>query len=224
MREIEVKGGNADINKLLSYGFVKKDDGYAYSCFLANGLLKMNVILSNKKLFAELIDEESEEYTLHLIKGTSGSFVGLIKYEYESKIDDIFKNCFDTEIFKSMQTKEIIKYVENKYSGALEFLWEKFPDNAIARRNDNKKWYLALLTVSKRKLGINSDEKIEIIDLRMKTEEIEKIVDNKKYFLGYHMNKKHWITIPLDNSVPTAELLSRIDESYILAQNNKSLH
>lgn len=217
MKEIEIKGRKANISKLLTYGFVKEDDGYAYSCFLADGQLKMNVILLNEGLFAKLIDEEGEEYTLHLIKGTSGSFVGMVKYEYESKIEDILKNCFDTEIFKSTQAKEIIKYVENKYGDDLEFLWQKFPDNAVVRRKDNKKWYLALLTVSKRKLGINSDEKIEIIDLRMKSEEIENVVDNKKYFLGYHMNKKHWITILLDSSLPTEEILSRIDESFNLA-------
>ena len=111
----------------------------------------------------------------------------------------------------------IIEYVRKKYGDELEFLWEKFPDNAIWRRKDNKKWYGALLTVSKRKLGIDSDEIIEIIDLRMKPEDIEKRVDMKKYFPGYHMNKKHWITICLDKTVPYEEICSRIDESYVLA-------
>lgn len=31
---------------------------------------------------------------------------------------------------------------------------------------------------------------------------------------GYHMNKKHWNTIILDGSVPTAELERMIDHSY----------
>ena len=38
------------------------------------------------------------------------------------------------------------------YCDELEFLWQKFPDNAVWRRKDNKKWYGALLTVSKEKL------------------------------------------------------------------------
>ncbi len=33
---------------------------------------------------------------------------------------------------------------------------------------------------------------------------------------GYHMNKKHWNTILLDNSVPDAELTVMIDDSYDL--------
>ena len=33
---------------------------------------------------------------------------------------------------------------------------------------------------------------------------------------GYHMNKEHWNTISLDESIPEEELLSWIDESYTL--------
>ena len=49
-------------------------------------------------------------------------------------------------------------------------------------------------------------------------ENIEKIVDNERYFLAYHMNKKHWITICLDSSVDFNEICTRIDESYNLAK------
>jgi len=33
---------------------------------------------------------------------------------------------------------------------------------------------------------------------------------------GYHMNKKHWNTIIMDDSVPEDELLAMIDDSYDL--------
>ena len=33
---------------------------------------------------------------------------------------------------------------------------------------------------------------------------------------GYHMNKKHWNTITLDNSIPDEEILTIIDDSYDL--------
>jgi predicted DNA-binding protein (MmcQ/YjbR family) len=37
---------------------------------------------------------------------------------------------------------------------------------------------------------------------------------------GYHMNKKHWNTITIDNSIPENELLGMIDHSYQLVVNN----
>lgn len=37
---------------------------------------------------------------------------------------------------------------------------------------------------------------------------------------GYHMNKEHWNTIVLDGSIPEEELLSWIDEAYLLVRSN----
>lgn len=71
-----------------------------------------------------------------------------------------------------------------------------------------------MLTVAKNKLGLDSEEKVEIIDLKILPEDIEKVVDNEKYFLGYHMNKKHWFTIILDGSVPMEKIFKYIDKSY----------
>ena len=74
------------------------------------------------------------------------------------------------------------------------------------------------MTVSKQKLGLASNETVEIIDLRGKPETIATFIDRKKYFPGYHMNKKHWFTICLDGSVPVEDIFNHLDESYLLAR------
>ena len=68
--------------------------------------------------------------------------------------------------------------------------------------------YGALLVVKENKLGIKSDKFVEIIDLRFQKENIHKIIDNNRFYPGYHMNKNNWITIKLDNSVETKRFLS----------------
>ena len=72
------------------------------------------------------------------------------------------------------------------------------------------------MTITKRKLGIDSDDIIEIIDIKHPTDRIENIIDNINIFKGYHMNKKHWITIILDNKIEDKILFKLIDTSYIL--------
>lgn len=52
------------------------------------------------------------------------------------------------------------------------------------------KWYAALLALPAKKLGLNDDGIIESIDLRIAPEAIAALVDGKRYFPGYHMNKK----------------------------------
>lgn len=119
------------------------------------------------------------------------------------------------EVFKSQQTQEVIKYVREKYGDELEFLWPKFSDNAIWRNKQNRKWYAVLLVIPKNRLGFPSDERAEIIDVRFsRGEALEFAASNEHIFPGYHMNKRNWITIILDGSVATEQILALLDQSY----------
>lgn len=205
--------------KLISYGFIKEADVYQLSAGLMNGQFLLYVFVDRcGKVSTKIIDSSSnEEYTLYKAPGAVGSFVGAIRGECETVLLDIAQKCYESDIFYGKQTLAIIEYVQGKYGDEMEFLWEKFPDNAVWRRKDNQKWYGAVLTVSKSKLGLPSKEIAEIIDLRLAPDQIALTIDNKKYFPGWHMNKKHWYTMLLDYSVPTEEICQRIDISYSLA-------
>jgi len=104
------------------------------------------------------------------------------------------------------------------YDNQLEFLWKKLPHYAVLRRSDTNKWYGILFIISKSKLGIASEGEVTVIDLRATPEEITRIVDNKIYFRGYHMSKKTWYSIILDNSVKDSEIFDRMQTSYELAK------
>lgn len=218
MEEIEnlLKNKKIDINKLLEYGFVEKDDKYEYIEVLIEN--EFNIIATFSKegdLDAKVIDMVSDdEYLLVKVSGAIGEYVGKVREAYKNKLYDIISKCSEVEVFKSSQAKQIIKYVKEKYDNEPEFLWDKFAGNAVFRHKENKKWYGVLLTVAKNKLGLDSEEKVEIIDLKILPENIEKIVDNEKFFLGYHMNKKHWFTIILNGSVPIEKIFEFIDISY----------
>ena len=209
-----------NLAKLILYGFEKQDDEYLCHRTLLDGQMKLTVSVSQDgTLRTEMTDcATGEAYILHRVPEATGAFVGQVRTEYEAVLEEIVANCFDTEIFKSKQAKQVIEYIRKTYGDELEFLWQKFPNSAVVRRQDNQKWYVAILTVSRRKLGFDSDENAEIIDLRANPEEMTAIVDCINYLPGYHMNKKHWFTICLDGSVSTDEICQRIDKSYALAK------
>ena len=217
-----LKNRTIDYEKLIKYGFVNDKDVYTYKTNIYHNQFELNIFFSEEKQYSKLIDiENKEEYALVDIEDSSGEFIGKLKEEYECIIEDIITNCTNKEIFKSIQAINIINYIKKKYNDELEFLWEKFDDNAIWRNKQNNKWYALLLTVSKNKLGIESGDIIEIIDLRYQKEKIEEIIDNKNIFPGYHMNKKSWITIKLDNSVDIKQIYKLIDNSYKISIGNK---
>ena len=205
-------------NKLLNFGFKYQSGCYSYSTGILDNQFELTVTINKTgKIKTKLIDNLSKDlYTLHLMEGASGTFVGQVREEYEKILNSILENCFDMDVFKSPVTLKIIDYCVEKYSTNPEYLWEKFPNNAIFRRKDNKKWYAAILTVRKDKLGFIESDEIEVIDLRCNN--IENTVDNKNFFPGYHMNKKHWITIILDGTVTLDIIENMVDKSFELAQ------
>lgn len=209
-----------DCDKLIGYGFTMQDGRLVYETEMADSQMSLSIYVSaDGKIDTAVTDlETGEPFTLFLADDAVGAFLGQMRTEYESILADIASKCCKKEIFKADDTKAIINYVRDTYGDELEFLWEKTPDAAIWRRKDNSKWYGVIIAIPKRRLGADSDEMIEIVDVRVNPEEIDSIVDNKGYYLGYHMNKKHWITICLDNSLDINEICRCIDDSYRLAK------
>ncbi len=208
-----------NINKLMCYGFKSKGNYWIYNTTIMNGDFTLNIsVFENGDVDTDLIDNETNEPYILYKTNASGTFVGEVRAEIEKVLRNIADECFDFSVFKTEQALKIIEYVRDTYSDELEFLWAKFPDNAVWRRKDNNKWYGIIMTVSRNKLGLSSNEVVEIMDLRLEKEQMSKTVDNERYFPGWHMNKKSWYTIILDNSVSTEEICYRIDESYKLAK------
>ena len=222
MREVKdfIKDKKIDLKRLKKFGFKLKENSYYYDIFLLNNQLKMIVKINlDNSIFTEIIDvETSEPYVLHLLETKRNAYGEKVYKTYSEVLEKIKKECFEDEIFKTDYTKEVVDYVKNKYGDELEFLWEKSPKTAVVRRKNSNKWYALILTLSKRKLNLDSDEAVEIINLHNSPEEIEKLIDNKRYFPAYHMNKKHWCTICLDGTVELKEIYKLIDKSYELAK------
>ena len=222
MREINnfIKDKKIDFKKLEEFGFELIDNSYYYQTLLLKNQFKMSVKISlDNSIFTEIIDTETNEpYILHLLEIKRSGYSEKVYKEYSEVLEKIKKECFEDEIFKANYTKEIVAYIKNKYGDELEFLWEKSPKNAVIRRKSSNKWYAVILTISKRKLNLDSDEIIEVINLHNIVEEIKKLIDNKKYFPAYHMNKKYWCTICLDGTVKLGEIYKLIDVSYELVK------
>lgn len=217
----EFKNRKVIIENLIPNGFIKKDDTYIYEKDILNNEFKVVITIPNTLEITSKVIELSlnDEYLLVDVPSASGEFVGKVKEEYDKVINEIITKCTTLEVFKNDYTKEVIKYVKDKYNDDLEFLWVKFDNNAVWRNKKNNKWYAAILIVKEEKLGLSGNNEIEIIDLMYAKDQIEKIIDHKKIFPGYHMNKKSWITIKLDGSMPLEELYKLLDNSYNISLN-----
>lgn len=206
--------------KLIKFGF-KEDISSDVSLFT------IRIFNENKDFFlevkvtdyrsleAKLYDAETqEEYTLHLNPKAQGRFVGELRSFYTSTLDAIVKSCSDNEPFKTHQAKEIRKFIKEEYGTELEFLWDDCPDCAIMRRDDNGKWYGAILTCKRKTLTGSGDGKVEVLNLKAKPEVVDKLIERHGFYRAYHMNKKLWFSVMLDDGVDFEEIKRLIRESF----------
>lgn len=113
---------------------------------------------------------------------------------------------------------DILKYAKDKFGSEPEYLWAKFPNYAVLRNKNNYKWYAVIMNVSKKKLGLSTNEAIDILNVKCDPIIIGSLLQKTGYFSAYHMNKNNWITILLDGSVATEEIFNLINLSFELTK------
>ena len=82
-------------------------------------------------------------------------------------------------------------------------------------------WYAIIMVVEKKILGLEEDGNIDILDVKCDPDLVGMIIQTYGFLPGYHMNKQHWITILLDDSVSEAKTLDFLDMSYDLIDGGK---
>ena len=83
-----------------------------------------------------------------------------------------------------------------------------------------KKWYSIIMNISSDKLNKEIGE-VEIINLKLDENEITELLKEKGFYKAYHMNKKDWISIILNDTLEDKEIFSLIDESYEIINENE---
>lgn len=63
--------------------------------------------------------------------------------------------------------RKIIDYIKKKYKAEPEHLWRSYPDYIVFRHSDNNKWFGIIMDVSRDKLGLDGDDRVDIIDVKV---------------------------------------------------------
>lgn len=113
---------------------------------------------------------------------------------------------------------DILKYADETYQTKPEHLWEKYPDHEVLRHSRNKKWYAIIMDIPRNKIGLEGEELIDILDVKCDPDMIALLSPQKGFCEAYHMNKRHWITVLLNGTVPDQEIFHLLDISYELTK------
>ena len=119
------------------------------------------------------------------------------------------------------QRNDICEFIKNTYNVLPEVLWAKYPDYFVFRNTQNKKWFAIIMNVSKDKLGFDSKECVDIINVKCDPIAVNMFIQQKGILPAYHMNKQNWISVLLDGSCDKNSVFFMIEQSYQILQKQK---
>ena len=207
---------------LLPYGFEKNKNTYRISRGMREEGMRMEVVIhEDGTLCGRVIDTEfQEEYTNFRIESALGAYASKIKEEYLAFLMDIRTHCFVRVAFYGDQANRIARIIEANYHDAPSFLWEKMPDSAVYKHPGNEKWYALIMGVEGNKVNCD-EERVSILNVKLREQRVNELCTREGFVPAYHMNKAHWITLILNDTLCDDEIMGYIRESHSHTQQHR---
>ena len=201
--------------KARAYGFVESSGVWTYSCMILQGDFVMTVSITADNVNFQVFDQEMGDlYPQVHMESMTGSFVASVREACLEILYQIRKACFEVQDFICPQTKRIMAQVQEQYGNQLEYLWEKSPDTAVLRHEGNQKWYAVLMKIFWDKLEKGREGQVEAVNL--KHDQVVDLLSKKGIYPAFHMNKRYWISVALDDTLSDEEVLELIERSWNL--------
>ena len=225
------KRSRPDYRRLETFGFRNNNGTFEYSEVLPDEQFRAEFsVTANGEVRGRVIDlETGDEYLPLRFENQIGSFSGNVREMYLEFLGKIEGACFLPVHFIFDQSNRMEARIDEEYNARAEFPWDKYPGNGTFKCSENGKWFAALLTVEFGKLTGDAgttnphdeDETVEVINLKADPDEIPALVKRPGVYPAYHMNKKHWISVLLDDTLADEQVFRLIRESYRLASEGK---
>ena len=215
------KRARPDFSRLVLYGFNKDNSGYHYSKKIMEDSFRVDITIDKEgEVKGQIYDLEfGDEYTNFRLENQQGEFVNTVRDEYINILEDILDKCFTSKYFVMDQANRITKMIKDLYGDDPEFAWEDDKDDGIFRNPQNRKWYGLIMNIDKSKIDKDKG-KVEVLNVKLDENKIKNLLNKKGYYPAYHMNKKNWITIILDETVEDNEIMEQVIESHRYTEKN----
>ncbi len=121
-----------------------------------------------------------------------------------------------------MNRYEIEAYIESQYGVRAEYPFEMDDETAVFRQISSNKWFAIIMRIQKRRLHIDSDEEIDVMNVKCDPILIGSLLMDTGFYPAYHMNKTHWITVSPDADEDKVKMLIDMSFSLTAAKRKKA--
>lgn len=206
---------------LLAYGFEEKDGIYELIKSLRDGDFILSVKVGEKVSFELLDGETGELYPALFAASRQGAFVNQLRQEVLDVLEDIRDKCFTAPSKFSAQTERLLAAIFQKYGTKLAYPWEKMRSETaspagVLRHAESQKWYGLVMTMDAEKITPQKAGKTQILNL--KHDRVAELIKEEGIYPAYHMNKKYWLSLMLDDSLADERILALLERSFELTK------
>ena len=110
-----------------------------------------------------------------------------------------------------MTKKEFLSYCLDTYGTQEDYPFEEDFETAVLRHTATRKWYALVMRLPRRKFGFDSDEMIDVVNLKLPLDMFGSFSAKDGVYPAYHMNKLHWISVLLPDA--SEELIQFLTEA-----------
>lgn len=220
-----------DFGLMKKFGFQETDGIYMYKeKFRDNTFMAEVYVDKTGKVSGKVYDlDAEEEYAAFRDENRLGQFVGEIRQSYADILSDIAEKCFTEVPFVSEQANRVAGLIWEKWGEKPDYPFSDMENYGVFRNPDNRKWYMLIMNVEKSKVTKKKADKNKFADV-MNVKTIPDMIPVLKKENGiyecYHMNKKNWISVIMDDTVDDERIMQLVDQSRsftLKVKTNKSL-
>lgn len=200
-----------DISSIPSF---QEKEGGTYVCLLPlDDELSVLYTYCDGRLDAEVYDAEGEKYSLFSVSSTPGAFVSKLREDVREKAEELLSIREDYS-----QRDRVYSLFSSLYGISPDFPFEGDDETAVFRSLKNGKWVGILMHIPQNRLGLAGDKKVYVLNIKAPEADIPSMKDGRNIFTAWHMSKKHWISILVDQGLSDDMLSSLVEKSRILVE------
>lgn len=118
--------------------------------------------------------------------------------------------------------EDVLQFAAETFHTTAEYLFRRSPQAAVLRHAGSRKWYAAILPVSRKALGIGGEGMVDVVNVKCEPLMLGSWLMQPGFLPAYHMAKGNWVSILLDGSVEQSQVFAALRMSYTLVSNKST--
>ena len=214
-----------DFSTLEPYGFKKSGTDFILKKSFMNGSFQAVVIIDQTgTVSGQVYDTDTGDAYLPLrVESNTGGFAGQVRAAYKTVLKDVREKCFIPTLFAGDQANRIAQKIFETYGDKPDFPWGE-NDGGVFRNPDSNKWYGLIMNINKSKLDPELSGAVDVMNLKISANKIPELTKQDGIYPAYHMNKKYWISVVLNDTLPDETVMALIEESHSFSCLKKKKH